>query len=217
MKKPGDITIVYENNDLLAINKPPFLAVHPGFNKTNFTLIHWIDKKYPPKGSVVLLNRIDKDTSGLVLAGKNKVFVNRFNASIYNKIYKEYMVVAKTSKRPLTVIDKPLKMLYEKNKLTQPAKTLILSQEALRFGVSLYRVVLETGRTHQIRRHFQMVGCPVAGDWLYGDQDLNKIFREKFDLHRQFLHAYKMKIPGFPELVAPLAEDLEKALTELRK
>lgn len=212
MKKSSEINIVYEDNNLLAINKPAFLAVHSGFNKENFTLVYWLDKKYPPKNSVQLLNRIDKDTSGIVLAGKNRVFVDRFNKELSKSVYKEYIVLAKSTNKKINEINIPLKGVYQDKHLGQPALTKIVSVKRLKKGVSLYHVSLVTGRTHQIRRHFKMIKAPVVGDWQYGDIQINKLFRKEYKLRRQFLHAYKVKIKGFPEITVSLPEDLENIL-----
>ncbi|MFC1517699.1 RluA family pseudouridine synthase [Candidatus Margulisiibacteriota bacterium] len=216
MKKPGQVTIVYEDKNLLAINKPAFLPVHPGFNKRDFTLIDWLDKKYPPKGTIQLLNRIDKETSGIVLAAKNEAFLQKFNKELSKDIYKEYIVMIRKPKKKITEINFPLQGIYRDKNKAMPALTKVVSFQPLKDRVSLLHVSLVTGRTHQIRRHFKMVGSPVVGDFQYGDIHLNKRFRKDYKLRRQFLHAYKVKIKGFPEITAQLPIDLEKTLQLLK-
>ena len=216
MKKPGQITIVYEDNNLVAINKPAYLAVHSGFNKKDFTLLDWLDKKYPPRGSVQLINRIDKETSGIVLAGKSEIFIQKFNKELLKDVYKEYILLAKTPKQKVTEINIPLKGVYKDKDKALSAVTKVVSFQKLRSGVSLFHVAILTGRTHQIRRHFKMVGASIVGDFQYGDIQLNKMFRKKYKLRRQFLHAFKVKIKGYPEITAPLPEELAKLINELR-
>ncbi|MBU0581003.1 MAG: RluA family pseudouridine synthase [Candidatus Margulisbacteria bacterium] len=215
MKKAGDITIVYEDENFLVINKPAFLAVHSGFQKKDFTLVDWLNKKYPPSGSVQLLNRIDKETSGIVLVAKNQGFVHRYNQELIKNIYKEYILLAKKPKKKFTEINIPLKGIYKDKNISQKALTRIISCKNLKKGVSLFHVSLITGRTHQIRRHFKMMGAPVVGDWQYGNIKLNQQFRKEFKLRRQFLHAFKVGINGFPDIEAPLPDDLQKIIDKL--
>jgi RluA family pseudouridine synthase len=217
MTKKQDIEILYEDNNLMVINKPAGLSVHSGFNKKDFTLVDWLDKKYPPKGSIQLLNRIDLDTSGIVLAAKNNSFINTFNTKLNKTIKKEYILLTKTPAKTFKEISRPLKGVYTDKTIPKTAVTKISSQERLKGGYSLFRASLVTGRTHQIRRHFKMIGAPIIGDWQYGNIQLNKTFRKKYKLRRQFLHAHKVKIDNFPLVTAPLPKDLQKILDDLKK
>ena len=207
--------IIYEDESLLVINKPAGLAVHEGKSVLRReSLAGFIDKKYRheqfrPK----LAHRLDKDTSGVLVFGKNErtsaELENQFESGDNDKQYL-CLVVGRLPKNEGR-IDLPL-----------PGRDGDLVRAVTRYRVvkrfadtTLVRVNLETGRLHQIRLHFAKLGYPVVMDDQHGDFNFNKRFRKDYGLKRQFLHAAKLAIncAGKRHIwTAPLAEDLQKTL-----
>lgn len=169
------LDIVYEDNDILVINKPAGLAMHPTHNHQGDTLANGVAAYYAAKKQNVAfraVGRLDKSTSGLVLCALNKYAASR----LAGNFKKTYFAVVKGSYRGTGTIDKPI---YRPD----PMKTLRAAGEfgdkavthwkALRTDGenSLLEINLETGRTHQIRVHFSSVGSPLCGDDMYGSTD----------------------------------------------
>jgi 23S rRNA pseudouridine1911/1915/1917 synthase len=182
--------ILYEDNDVLVIDKPAGIAVHgDGVNK-DYTITDWIMEKYPDlvnvgepmksqKGEEILrpgiVHRLDKDTTGLMVVAKNDV-AHHFLAKQFSRrtIDREYWaIVWGKFKQPKGTIDATLgrsKRDRKKVAVTAEGKNAITDYEVLREFeyLSLVRLKLRTGRTHQIRVHLAHIGHPVFGDPTYG-------------------------------------------------
>ena len=169
---PVDLDVVYEDADVLLINKPGNLAVHPTHNHQGDTLANQVAGYLAAKGSAGVfraVGRLDKTTSGLVLCALNKHAAFRLSGN-YKK---EYLALAQGAFTGSGTIDTPI---YRPD----PNKTLRAAGEggdpavtrweclASNGAFSLLRVRLETGRTHQIRVHFASLGAPLLGDEMYG-------------------------------------------------
>lgn len=229
--------IVYEDQNLIVINKPSGLIVHPANqNDKSESVVSWLMEKYPEISSVGesaswrtirpgIVHRLDKETSGLMLIAKNNdAFFYLKNLFQEHKIKKHYMaLVYGKPKEPKGIIDAPLgkigakqttqiigtRTLKERDAITE-YKTLQNFKE-----FTLLEVMPKTGRTHQIRVHLKSIGVPIAGDKLYSPK--------KKDTHseppRLFLHAFKLEFltPDQKSLIleADLPEDLQKFVSEL--
>lgn len=169
------LDIVYEDNDILVINKPAGLAMHPTHNHQGDTLANGVAAYLTAKGSnsaFRAVGRLDKSTSGLVICALNKYAA----ASLAGNFTKTYFALVKGSFCGSGTIDKPI---YRPD----PMKTLrAVGEEGDRAvthwetvltdgETSLMKVTLETGRTHQIRVHFSSEGAPLCGDDMYGSTD----------------------------------------------
>lgn len=218
-----EVKIIYEDKDVLAINKPAGLLVH-GPN----SLVDWLLKKYPEIKDVGedsirpgIVHRLDKDTSGVLLVAKNQKAFEYLKEQFQNrKIKKTYLVlVDEIIKDNSGVINLPIaKSKKDFRKKTAGGKMVGISREAVteykvikRFDkFTLLEVYPKTGRTHQIRVHFKAINHPVAGDKLYGRQN---------NLNRQFLHAssleFKLPDGSVIKLEADLPEDLKNFLNML--
>jgi len=218
-----EVKIIYEDKDVLAINKPAGLLVH-GPN----SLVDWLLKKYPEIKDVGedsirpgIVHRLDKDTSGVLLVAKNQKAFEYLKEQFQNrKIKKKYIALVEGNiKDSNGIIDLPIgKSKKDFRKKSSTGKIVGKIREAIteykvlkRFkNFTLVEVFPKTGRTHQIRVHFKAINHPVAGDKLYGRQN---------NLNRQFLHASSLEfnLPNGAriKLEADLPEDLKNFLNML--
>ena len=180
-----DIEVVYEDNDVIVFNKPPHMTIHPVGKIQAGTLANAAAEYALSKGESYTfraVNRLDKDTSGLVLAAKNS-----FSASfLKGKAEKVYIALCHGKITGTGTIDKPLRIKEGhsiQRETGEGGKKAVTHYEAIKNfdeEYTLLRIRLETGRTHQIRAHFSCEGHPLAGDDMYGGS------REHFP--RQCLH-----------------------------
>lgn len=237
---PEDIDLekVYEDDNFIAINKPVGLVVHPGAGIKSGTLANALISHYPGIKDIGdptrpgIIHRLDKDTSGIILVAKNKEAFE-YGKFLFKdrKIKKEYKTLLYGRIDELHgIIEKPLALVPERQRVEvsekgKPAKTEYWvegyygskSDDGDGKEVDIYtliRVILHTGRTHQIRVHFSSINHPVAGDDLYGTG-----FNPPKGLNRQFLHAARLQFKSldgtFLDLRAPLPEDLQRVLEDL--
>ena len=195
--EPEDIPldIVYEDNDVIVVNKPQGMVVHPSAGHPDHTLVNGLiyhtknlakcDEIFRPG----IVHRIDKDTSGLLMIAKNATARISLEKQLANKINKrEYIAIVHDNfKHSSGVIDAPIgRNPYQRQQMAVVAsgKKAITHFTVLEQfpGYSLVKCVLETGRTHQIRVHMSYIGHPIAGDPLYGP-------KKTLNGNGQFLHA----------------------------
>ncbi|MBP5288854.1 MAG: hypothetical protein J6Z79_03165 [Clostridia bacterium] len=219
---PGPLEILYEDEWLLAVNKPPHMAVHPSKKLQDDTLAgRVLYHRYPMVFRAA--GRLDRDTSGVVISAKNKMVSGRFFELIRaHRIRKEYLVLTESDRTPPVagVIDLCMRRRpdsYMVRYCFPPDGTEKESERALtefRLLASappyhLFQASPITGRTHQLRAHFSAIGFPLAGDTLY--------HKACPLIDRQGLHAYRLSFPhpvtGEPlSIAAPLPQDLRRAL-----
>lgn len=202
--------IVYEDGELLIVNKNPGTIVHPGdFKTTDLSLIAQVQDYLGEKLSSLtfkpsLIHRIDKDTSGIVMIAKTKPSLDVMLGALQsNKIEKIYLAVC-LGVPPETrgIIRKKLRRLEHaerENKIVvdeENGQTAVTHYQVLETGIhgkySLVECVLETGRMHQIRVHLASIGCPVLGDNTYGDKQENAFAKRMYGVGRQLLHASRI-------------------------
>lgn len=209
--------IIYEDDNVLFVNKPKGLLVQkssPHDESLDQYVIEYLmaTNQYDPnkeKGFVPgPAHRLDRNTSGLVVFGKNHnaltlLFDLFKNHDLINKHYLA-LVVGQVEKEKDT-IDAPLLKDEETNtvRVAKNGKTAKTVYKLVKKydEYSLLDITLLTGRTHQIRVHMAYIKHPIVGDSKYGDFEANRLFKQKYGLSSQFLHAYKM---GFGDLPAPL-------------
>lgn len=228
---PQDISleIVYEDDDLLVVNKPKGMVVHPAAGNPDGTLVNAL--LFHCKGRLSSINgvirpgivhRIDKNTSGLLIVAKNDNSHNKLAEQIKaHSFTREYMaVVTGRFKEKTGTVDAPIgRSKYDRKKMCvteQNSKNAVTHYEVVEElgNFSLVRFRLETGRTHQIRVHCAYVGHPVYGDDVYG--------KAVKGLEGQCLHAKKIGFihPSsgeYMEFDSELPEYFEKTLDKLRK
>jgi len=231
---PFELEIIYEDADLIAINKPAGVPVHPGSGYKGGTCVDRI-REYlgaqnrPGEFSPSLVHRIDLDTSGVLLAAKTyaalRIVAKAFNMRRVEKYYTALSVGRLPSKSG--VIELPVKRLDhpERDREEQEGVTeyRVIQEKRIDCGTmksvpfSLLELRLHTGRTHQIRSHLKDIDAPVVGDHLYGDATVNAVVRDATGLRRQFLHSARLVLshPTSGEtlkLEAPLPEDLKAVI-----
>lgn len=225
------LAIVYESEDLIVVNKPAGMVVHPAAGHSAGTLVHAALAHAPQMEGVGgeqrpgVVHRLDKETSGLILLAKNDI-THRWLQDQFRlrKIQKTYLAL--TDGHPPTAagrIEAPIGRDLKRRKLmaiTSPDKgRAAISEYRTREtfpGHSLLEVHPVTGRTHQIRLHLAYIGCPVAGDTIYGRR------KSTLPIDRHFLHAARLEVRLRGEQMprsfeAPLPPELEAVLLELRR
>ncbi len=240
-----DFGVVFEDAHLLVVSKPPFLPVHPGAGHRDNSLIDQVHaylevQDRPGAFRPALAHRIDRDTSGLLLIGKQAEALRALSEMIKRgAVHKRYLALAGGRPRPpqgvwnLDVQRRDVpgagRRPYAKRRRAAAGRTAyrVAATRQLRLSkrdrhpFSLLVLELLTGRTHQIRSHLEQMGHPLAGDRRYGDRDLNRVLRERFALRRQFLHAFRLEldhpVTGNPlRLVSPYPPDLEPLARTLK-
>ncbi len=224
------LNIVFENDDLMVVNKPAGMVVHPAAGHASGTLVHAALAHAPDMAGVGgvarpgVVHRLDKETSGLILLAKNDAahhwLQDQFRLRKVNKVY-----LALVDGRPPTPTGK-IDVAIGRNP-KQRSQMAVVPPDQGREAVTEYRTLEEfpqytlleahpiTGRTHQIRLHLHFIGCPVAGDSTYGRK------KPSLGLRRHFLHAFSLQVqlPGEHAkriFIAPLPDELEQILAGLR-
>ena len=217
-------SVLYEDKGLLIINKPSGLAVHSGSGVT-IGVIEALRSMY--KDPVELVHRLDRATSGILLiAKKRSVLKNLHEQLAQHQMEKRYTALVKgTWSKKRHTIDAPL---YQNSRYTvvdAKGKEAISHFQPLKnfhqqdFEASLVEVLIETGRTHQIRAHAKHAGHPIAGDDKYGDPRFDAEIKTK-GLKRLFLHAHQLTFTNpltneIQKVQAPLTQDLQDFLKKL--
>ena len=187
VKYPANVKVIFEDDDILAVDKPAFLTAHE------------VEKKYK---NATLLNRLDKETSGVMLFAKNEEFrVKAIKEFAANRVYKEYVTIVDGRVVDEIEIDKPIFTIKEKGqarskidlKRGKSARTTVYPM-FVEGKKSKIKVVIESGRTHQIRVHLSHIGLPIIGDATYGKPLSN--------INRVLLHSKVTRIFDY-EFVAP--------------
>ncbi|UCH52105.1 MAG: RluA family pseudouridine synthase [Chloroflexota bacterium] len=220
--EPMPVDVVYEDDDLLVINKPAGLVVHPSPGHTAHTLVNALLARCPGLlnfGDTMrpgIVHRLDRDTSGLMIIAKStsaqQNLINQFKA---RSVSKGYLILVKGKLTPNQgIIDAPLGRDPSNRKRMavvaggRQARTKYRVNKYLG-AYTLLDVTIETGRTHQIRVHLSAIGYPVVGDTVYG-------VRSGF-INRQFVHASRLgfRLPAsgeYKEFSCELPPDLKQAL-----
>ncbi|MBT4384305.1 RluA family pseudouridine synthase [Candidatus Peregrinibacteria bacterium] len=224
-----ELEVIHEDKNLLVINKAAGMVVHPAASGhmegtvVNAALAHCKLSSLGDSERPGIVHRLDKETSGVLLIAKsNKTHQKLAKLFQDREIEKTYIALVKgVPKTKKGRIDAALKRSSKARKeiaINPQGRNAITSFEIMQTfrlknkgSVSMLKVNIETGRTHQIRVHLGSIGHPVIGDKTYGDKKINKYFREHFKLNRQFLHAKTLAFEG-QCYEAKLSDDLEGAL-----
>lgn len=214
------LDIVYEDGDIIVINKQAGMPIHPSLNNYMNSMANALAWYYQEQGKPFIFrccNRLDRDTSGLTVVAKHLVSGNILSDMVRRRdIHREYLAIVRGHVSPEAgTINAPLARkpgtIIERTVDWEQGETAITHYRLVeeRNGHSLISLRLETGRTHQIRIHMKYLGYPLIGDYLY-NPDMEYIGRQALHSHRlSFTHP----ITGKPmEFTAPLPKDMEKVL-----
>ena len=231
LRQSIDVEVLYLDENVVVVNKPTGMVVHPGAGNQQDTLVNAILNRWPEIASVGeaerpgIVHRLDKDTSGVLILARNQ--------TAYSWLVRQFKS-RKTKKTYLALVDgEPpsptgrIETAIGRDKKNRQRMAVVYGDKG-RNAVTEYQTLesfknhtlLEvqplTGRTHQIRVHLAFIGCPVTGDKIYGRR------KKTLDISRFFLHAYKLaiKLPDEDEpteFTAPLAADLKEVLSTLEK
>lgn len=228
LPEPIPLRVVYEDADVVVIDKPAGLVVHPAPGHPHGTLVNALLARYPELsigGSLRpgIVHRLDRDTSGLMVIGRHDVAYRFLQEQMKRgEVHKAYLVLVDGHlPERAGAIDAPIGRHPRRRKEMavipsgRPARTLYRVLEELG-PCSLVEATLATGRTHQIRVHFAHIGHPVLGDPTYGRR------AGALGLPRQFLHAFRLgfRLPSdgaYREFTSPLPEELAVVLNRLRQ
>ncbi len=214
------LNIVYEDEDIIVINKPADMPIHPSLNNYTNSMANALAWYYQQQNKPFIFrcsNRLDRDTSGLTVVAKHLVSANILSTMVAERAFhREYLAIVRGSVTPKSgTINAPIgrtgDSIIERMIDPENGEVAITHYHVVKEsnGHSLVGLKLETGRTHQIRVHMKHLGFPLVGDYLY-NPDMEYI-------ERQALHSHKISfqhpITGEPmEFIAPLPEDMEHVL-----
>ena len=243
IKKELRYPIIFEDENILIVNKPRGILVHGDSHEKRLTLTNevlnylYFKGEYNPSEAHAFTpgpaHRLDRNTSGLVVFGKNLPALQGLEELFKNKdeINKKYLALVLGNFPNEMAIDLPLfkdsnSGLVRVDKV-HGLNALSLCKINRRFkDYSLVEVTLVTGRTHQIRVHLSTKGYPIIGDGKYGDFNANREFKSKYGFENQFLHAYQLEfkdVKGYlsylknKKFTAELPSNMESILSELSK
>ena len=235
---PEDIPleIIFEDEEIMIINKPAGLVVHPGSGNKSGTLVnallsHNEELSFLPRAGIV--HRLDKDTSGIMVISKSEIsYLNLIEQLKERSVKRTYLAIVLGAPLANKIINKPIgrhPKIRTKQAVTHNGKEAITRFSVLESleGYSLLRVNLETGRTHQIRVHLSHIGYPIVGDPVYGNRSKfspgsNEAFKKVISsFKRQALHAEEIELihPSSKELIsfkASMPSDMQILLDDIK-
>lgn len=216
------LDIIYEDEDLLVLNKPAGMPIHPSLNNYTNSMANALAYYFQSQGKPFIFrccNRLDRDTSGLTIVSKHLVSGSILSdMTKYREVHREYLAIARGSVTPSegtiqaplgrkegTIIERTVDWEHGEDAVTHYK----VVKEAN--GHSLVSLRLETGRTHQIRIHMKYLGYPLIGDYLY-NPDMEYMTRQALHSHHmEFTHPITGEHMSF---TAPLPEDMVRVMQE---
>ncbi|MCI8388024.1 MAG: RluA family pseudouridine synthase [Clostridiales bacterium] len=225
------LDIIYEDDDMIALNKPAGIPTHPSLGHFTDTLANGLAYYYKSRGIPFVfraINRLDRDTSGIVLAAKNQYAASELSSLMQSgRIHKTYIAVLNgMPSEQQGIINAPIRrreatiILREVASSDMPdAKSAITSYEVISAGenASIVRAEPVTGRTHQLRVHFAHIGTPIVGDGLYGSAETTPTELDNM-IDRHALHAASLVIEyndRSQTLCAKLPDDMQRLCSKV--
>ena len=213
------VSVLYEDEDLIVIDKPAPLATQSSPKQPDNTLENRLMFRYGEGFVFRPVNRLDKGTSGLMLAAKHAHAQLKLSADLHTDAFvREYLAVTDgVPAEKSGVIDLPIGKAdgaTVRREIREDGKPSVTHYEVLeeKNGLALVHLRLETGRTHQIRVHLNAIGCPVYGDFLYGTEQPD-VLPERFALHSHYVRFTHPMSGRVMEFTSPLPGELSALLT----
>lgn len=223
--KRGNLDIVYEDEHLLFINKPVGMLSQKA-EKGDVSLVDYLTGYLLEEKALTaadlqtfrpgICNRLDRNTSGLVAAGKTMTGLQELSLAFKERtLHKYYLTLVNGRIEKESHIKGFLQKDEQRNKVfvsrEEKEGSLFIETKYVPLAVSqngdtLLKVELLTGRTHQIRSHLASIGHPVIGDWKYGEKKINEIYRKKYGVESQLLHAWQLEFPDAKGCLASLSQ-----------
>ncbi len=228
------LDVIYEDADVIVINKPAGIAVHPGAGNADGTLVNAALAHAPELAEVGdedrpgIVHRLDKETSGVMLIAKTARALNALQAQFKaREVHKTYLALCIGDVQPTrAIINKPIARdtrNRQRMTISSAGRESVTEYEVVRASdrYALVRAQPRTGRTHQIRVHLASIGYPVVGDAIYGGARVARDPLSQRLTPRHLLHAQRIEfhLPSNGALVtfeAPLPSDFEQALADVR-
>lgn len=216
------LDIIYEDEDLLVLNKPAGMPIHPSLNNYTNSIANALAYYFQSQGKPFIFrccNRLDRDTSGLTIVSKHLVSGSILSdMTKYREVHREYLAIARGSVTPSEgTIQAPLGRkegtIIERTVDWEHGEDAVTHYKVIKEanGHSLVSLRLETGRTHQIRIHMKYLGYPLIGDYLY-NPDMEYMTRQALHSHHmEFTHPITGAHMSF---TAPLPEDMARVMQE---
>ncbi len=236
---PLKLDIIYEDEHILVINKPVGIlsqkAKESDYSLVEQVINYLIESRRIPIEQLrtfrpSVCNRLDRNTSGLVIAGKSLAGLQIMSEALKDRsIHKYYQCIVAGELSQKQVIAGFLKKEEPRNQVTIHQREVkgsvpIMTEYvplASNESYTLLRVTLITGRTHQIRAHLSSIGHPIVGDYKYGLESVNKVAKQKYGIRSQLLHSWKLVMPKLPkpleylsgtQFTAPLPEGFRRVI-----
>ena len=194
-----DEIIIYKDDNIVILNKPSFLLSQKD-GSGEASLEDYVQEYFHNKNAR-LINRLDKDTTGLIVFGLNENSIKYFNEVFtdHEKVEKKYLVLVNGQVTEDGEVNAPIRKNFQKKKMVvcsekdggKQALTLYKPIKVLD-DATLLEVTLKTGRTHQIRVHMSYIRHHVIGDYKYGDYKINNKYKSEFGVTTQLLHSYSL-------------------------
>jgi RluA family pseudouridine synthase len=219
------LQILYEDRHVILVNKPAGMLSQPAGKKDGPSLVEYLTGYLLESGAVTkeelrtfrpsVCNRLDRNTSGIVAAGKTLAGLQMLSEMFHDRsLHKYYLCLVKGRVKKERYIKgylqkeetcNKVEIYQEEREGSLPIETAYAPLEGNE-EMTLLSVLLLTGRTHQIRAHLASIGHPILGDSKYGDSDFNRRYGEKSRLKHQLLHAYRLEFPRLTGDFAPLSQ-----------
>jgi len=204
----SELKILHEDDFILVLDKPSGMAAHTGSGITGGTVVDVVRAHLGPKAerngfAASPAHRLDRETSGAIIVAKRRPAMVHFTDVFTNhRAKKKYLVLVKGKlPKPHGLIDLPLAE-HQQTAESRERRGVNMQEARTRYSVlcqnshaAYVECTIETGRTHQIRRHFAAIGHPVAGDSKHGDFAFNREVKARWGLKRLFLHATRLEVP----------------------